>query len=95
MYAILDPVTKLLSLHETKTSRKCYKALSLDGARVIYGGECPRRISSANGGKNKFVKLHCIEVTVVLKHKGTTKKHYLATSDMEVSDPFPSEARRI
>ena len=81
MYSILDPSTKILSLLPSKTSKKAYAAISLADGRVIYGGEVPRLSTSANGGKQKSVKMHSIELTVPPRHR----KHYLATGDKELT----------
>lgn len=56
MYCILDPYTKIVSLHPSKTATKCFKALSLENARVIYGGESGRLIKSERGGKRKLAR---------------------------------------
>ncbi len=77
MYCILDPFTKMISVHTSKQASKCYKALSIAGGRVIYGGEMARQVKSVNGGKQKLVKVHCIELTVQPRHI----KHYFGSSD--------------
>ena len=91
MYCILDPYTKILSLHPSKSASKCYRALSLESARVIYGGEAGRVISSESGAKKKTVKIHCIELTVQPKHR----KHYLASSDKTLTMQWVSDMSKV
>ena len=81
MYVILDPYTKIISLLQTPTSAKAYGAISLTDGRVIYGGEVGRTSTSVNGGKQKTVKMHAIELTVPPRNT----KHFLASSDKELS----------
>ena len=94
-YCILDPATKLLSFHDHKSSAKCNLALSLSNSRVIYGGEVPRLISSLNGGKKKMAKLHSVEITVRLQHKGINKKYYVATADMSLTTSWIQDMLKI
>ncbi|GMH75395.1 hypothetical protein TrLO_g812 [Triparma laevis f. longispina] len=81
MYCILDPYTKLVSFYKEKNSNKCALAVSLEGGRVIYGGESPRTRSSLHGGKQKNVKVCVIEITTYHVHTRRFVKHYLGTSD--------------
>ena len=84
MYSILDPFTKILSMHPAKNATRCYRAISLEGGRVIYGGEVPRTLRSERGGKQKIVKMHCMEITTYAVHTRRHAKHYLATPHKEL-----------